>query len=83
MKRLTCETSLAEELAGAQCSNDRFLALLGLNRELYLALSKIEYAIRGISLLEDAAPGAVFRAGFPAGNSGEQGFPIGRRAFPI
>ena len=82
-QRLTCEASLAEELAGAQCGDDRFLALLGYNRELHLALSKIEYGIRGLSLIEDTAVGAVLRNGFPAGNSSEQGFPIDRRAFLI
>src|SRR6266545_7141787 len=80
-QRLTCEASLAEKLAGAQRGDDRFLALLGYNRELHLALSKIEYAIRGLSLIEDAALRAVFRNGLPAGDSSERGFPIDRRAF--
>src|SRR5436309_7492891 len=80
-QRLACQASLAEELTGVQCGDDRFLALLGYNGELHLALSKIEYAIRGLSLSEDAALRAVFRNGLPAGDSSERGFPIDRQAF--
>jgi hypothetical protein len=56
---------------------------LGYHRELHFALPKIEYGIRGLALLEDAVVGTVFRSGFPAGDSSEQGFPINRRGVLI
>ena len=80
---LTCEASLTEELTGAQNGDNRFLALLGYNRELHLASTEIEQGIRRLSLPEDVAVRSVFHNGLPAEDAGEDGFPIDRLAFPI
>src|SRR5512141_60472 len=83
MQNLTCQASLAEELAGAQNGDDRFLALLGGHRELHLASLDVEDGIRRFSLPEDGAVRGVFFNGLPAVDSSDEGFPIDRLGFLI
>ena len=59
-QRLTCQTSLAEELTGAQNGDDRFFALLGNNLALHLASQNVEKGIRRFSLPVDDAVRGVF-----------------------
>ena len=70
-QHLACKASLAEEVARAQCGDNRFFVLFGNNRELHLALSNIEYGLRGLSLIEDASTGSIFNNVYPATDSGE------------
>jgi hypothetical protein len=78
-QRLACEASLTKKLSCAQRGDDCFFALLRDNRKLHFAFSNIEYGICSLSLIENAALGAVFRGGLPAVQSSEQAFPIHRR----
>jgi len=78
--RVTGEASFAEELAGVQKGDDRFFALVGCNRDLDPAFSKVEHGIRRVSLPEDVAVRIVFDKGSPAAESSEEAFPIDRLA---
>src|SRR3990172_5213434 len=82
-QRLTSEAPLAEETAATQNGDNRFLALFGCDRELYLASPEVEHGIRRLSLQEDGAVHTVFQNGFPARDSSEEGFPINRAALII
>jgi hypothetical protein len=75
------EASLAEEVTGTQDGDDRFLALLGGHPVLHLASSDVEDRIRRVSLAVDGAVRAVFKHGFPAGDSRQEGFPIDELSF--
>ena len=55
---LTGKASLAEEVSGAQCGDDRFFVLSGNNRELRLAFADIEYGIRRLPLIEYTSIGS-------------------------
>jgi hypothetical protein len=48
--RLDGETPFAKKMTGAQDCNDRFLALLGNDRELDLAFLDVKNRVRGLSL---------------------------------
>jgi hypothetical protein len=78
---LTCEASLAEELAGARNGDDRFLALWGYDRELYLTLPEVEQRIRKLPLPENAMVHFTFYYCLSAKDAIEQNFLIGRLLF--
>jgi hypothetical protein len=61
----------------SRCHAQRLACEASLTKK--LAFSNIEYGICSLSLIENAALGAVFRGGLPAVQSSEQAFPIHRR----
>ena len=68
--------TLAEELAGFQYRNHRFLALLGQDSELDPAFLNVEYRIGGISLREDGFILSKFQRLFSCPHFGEKRFGI-------
>ena len=74
--RLPGEASLAEKLTGVEDCDDRFFALLGYNRELYLAPPEVEQGIRRLPLPEDVTVYAAFYYGLPPKDAVKQIFPI-------
>jgi len=80
-QRLTGKASLAEEVTIPQEGDDRFLTLLGGHRVLHLASPDVEYRIRRVSLAVDGPVRAVFKHGFPARDSRQEGFPIDELSF--
>ncbi len=76
-QRLTGQAALTEELTVAQNGDDGFPALFRGHSEFHLALSQVEYGIGRVSSGEDVLVRTVFFSAVPAGDSCEEGFPIG------
>src|ERR1019366_745471 len=67
----------------AQNADNRFLALLGSDREFYLPVLEKPHGIRRVSLHEDRAVRAVFQNGFPVRDSSKECCPIDDLRLPF
>ena len=70
-QRLAGEAALAEELTGVENGDDRLLALLGYDRDLYLAFPDVVQGIRRLSLPKDVVVHSAFQNGLSAEDTGE------------
>src|SRR6266446_5513666 len=76
---MAIQTSFAKKMTWSQDCNHRFLALLGNDRELDLALLDVKNRVRELSLRENNLILPVFGDGFPPTHLGEKCFGIERQ----
>jgi hypothetical protein len=79
---VSIQTRFAKKLTGSQDCNDRFLALLGNDSELDLALLDVKDCVCNLSLREDSLILAVFGYRLSFAHLGEKSFGIERNSLP-
>jgi hypothetical protein len=80
-QRLPRKAAFTQKVAGTEYGDNRFLTLLGYNRQLDLAFSYVEDGIRRLTLRKYFTLRAVFHSGVAAFDSCEDSFPIYRQDF--
>src|ERR1700732_3898857 len=80
-QRLPRKTALTQKVPGTEYGDNRFLTLLGYDRQLDLAFSYVEHGIRTLALRKYFTLRAVFHGGVAARDSCEDGFPIDSQDF--
>src|ERR1700694_4101093 len=75
---MAIQTPFAEKMPGSEDCNDRFLALLGNDSELDLALLDIKNRVRDLSLRKNNLIVPIIRYCFPLAHLGEKYFGIKR-----
>src|ERR1700731_4105910 len=68
-QRLPCKTAFTQKVAGTEYGDNRFLTLLGYNRQLDLAFSDVEHGIRRLALRKYFTLRPVFHGGVAACDS--------------